>query len=80
MINDSHVTVEAENVHLLVDELSQGDTAEGDAANESQQILKNYLVKNDQAETDDQDVYKRQAHEPAGKHCWKSGMWKATGH
>lgn len=42
VINDSHVTVEAENVHLLVDELSQGDTAEGDAANESQQILKNY--------------------------------------
>ena len=57
VINDSHVTVEAENVHLLVDELSQGDTAEGDAANESQQILKNYLVKNDQAETDDHYIY-----------------------
>ena len=57
VINDSHVTVEAENVHLLADELSQGDTAEGDAANESQQILKNYLVKNDQAETDDHYIY-----------------------
>ena len=57
VINDSHVTVEAENVHLLVDELSQGDTAEGDAANESQQILKNYLVKNNQAETDDHYIY-----------------------
>ena len=57
VINDSHVTVEAENVHLLVDELSQGDTAEGDAANEGQQILKNYLVKNDQAETDDHYIY-----------------------
>ena len=57
VINDSHVTVEAENVHLLADELSQGDTAEGDAANESQQILKDYLVKNDQAETDDHYIY-----------------------
>ena len=57
VINDSHVTVEAESVHLLADELSQGDTAEGDAANESQQILKNYLVKNDQAETDDHYIY-----------------------
>ena len=57
VINDSHVTVEAENVHLLADELSQGDTAKGDAANESQQILKNYLVKNDQAETDDHYIY-----------------------
>ncbi|MFQ9412004.1 MAG: S-layer homology domain-containing protein [Evtepia gabavorous] len=49
--------MEAENVHLLADELSQGDTAEGDAANESQQILKNYLVKKDQAETDDHYIY-----------------------
>ncbi len=57
VVNESHVTVEAENVHLLADELSQGDTAEGDAANESQQILKNYLVKNDQAETDDHYIY-----------------------
>ena len=55
VINDSHVTVEAENVHLLADELSQGDT--GDAADESQQILKDYLVKNDQAETDDHYIY-----------------------
>ena len=57
VVNESHVTVEAENVHLLADELSQGDTAEGDAANESQQILKNYLVKKDQAETDDHYIY-----------------------
>ena len=57
VVNDSPVTVEAENVHLLADELSQGDTAEGDAANESQQILKNYLVKKDQAETDDHYIY-----------------------
>ena len=55
VINDSHVTVEAENVHLLADELSPGDT--GDAADESQQILKDYLVKNDQAETDDHYIY-----------------------
>ena len=57
VVNESHVTVEAESVHLLADELSQGDTAEGDAANESQQILKDYLVKNDQAETDDHYIY-----------------------
>lgn len=47
----------AESVHLLADELSQGDTAEGDAANESQRILKDYLVENNQAETDDHYIY-----------------------
>ena len=55
VVNESHVTVQAEDVHLLADELSQGDT--GDAADESQQILKDYLVKNDQAETDDHYIY-----------------------
>ena len=49
--------MEAESVHLLADELSQGDTAEGDAANESQRILKDYLVENNQAETDDHYIY-----------------------
>ena len=48
---------DSEELALLADELSQGDTAEGDAANESQQILKNYLVKKDQAETDDHYIY-----------------------
>ncbi|WP_419007240.1 Spy0128 family protein, partial [Evtepia gabavorous] len=57
VVNESHVTVEAESVHLLADELSQGDTAEGDAANESQRILKDYLVENNQAETDDHYIY-----------------------